>query len=84
MIKECFKCTLSYEKIFFIERFSSYLIKTQHFTITKISLLTLFKEIITVYSENHTKPIDTLCEQNAELLIAETGGTFCYDRPLKG
>jgi hypothetical protein len=28
--------------------------KTQHFTITKISLLTLFKEIISVYTENHT------------------------------
>jgi hypothetical protein len=29
--------------------------ETQHFTITKISLLTLFKEIIPVYTENHTK-----------------------------
>jgi hypothetical protein len=29
--------------------------KTQHFTISKISLLTLFKEIIAVYTKNHTK-----------------------------
>jgi hypothetical protein len=29
--------------------------KTQLFTITKINLLTLFKEIIAVYRENHTK-----------------------------
>jgi hypothetical protein len=29
--------------------------KTQYFTITKINWLTLFKEIIAVYSENHTK-----------------------------
>jgi hypothetical protein len=29
--------------------------KTQHFTITKMNLLTLFEEIIAVYSENHTK-----------------------------
>jgi hypothetical protein len=29
--------------------------KTPHFTITKINWLTLFKEIIAVYSENHTK-----------------------------
>jgi hypothetical protein len=29
--------------------------KTQHFTITKINWLKLFKEIITVYTENHTK-----------------------------
>jgi hypothetical protein len=35
--------------------------KTQHFTITKINWLTLFKEIIAVYSENHTKHINTLC-----------------------
>jgi hypothetical protein len=33
--------------------------KTQHFTITKISSLMLFKEIIAVYSENHTKPVNT-------------------------
>jgi hypothetical protein len=33
--------------------------KTQHFTITKINRLTLFKEIIPVYSENHTKHIHT-------------------------
>jgi hypothetical protein len=33
--------------------------KTQHFTITKINWLTLFKEIIAVYSENHTKTINT-------------------------
>jgi hypothetical protein len=29
--------------------------KTPHFTITKINWLTLFKEIIAVYTENHTK-----------------------------
>jgi hypothetical protein len=29
--------------------------KTPHFTVTKINRLTLFKEIIAVYSENHTK-----------------------------
>jgi hypothetical protein len=34
--------------------------KTQHFTITKINRLTLFKEIIAVYSENHTKHINNL------------------------
>jgi hypothetical protein len=33
--------------------------KTQLFTITKINLLMLCKEIISVYSENHTKPIIT-------------------------
>jgi hypothetical protein len=35
--------------------------KTQHFTITQINLLMLFKEIIPVYTENHTRPINTKC-----------------------
>jgi hypothetical protein len=35
--------------------------RTPHFTIRKIKWLTLFKEIIDVYSENHTKPINTKC-----------------------
>jgi hypothetical protein len=33
--------------------------KTPHVTITKINWLMLFKEIIPVYSENQTKPINT-------------------------
>jgi hypothetical protein len=35
--------------------------RTPHFTITKINWLTLFKEIIAVYSETHRKPINTKC-----------------------
>jgi hypothetical protein len=31
--------------------------KTPHFTVIKINWLMLFKEIIAVYTENHTKPI---------------------------
>jgi hypothetical protein len=42
--------------------------KTQPFTITKISCLTLFKEIIAVYSENHTKQI------HVDLLIVTASG----------
>jgi hypothetical protein len=34
---------------------------TPHFTIIKINWLMPFKEIITVYSENHAKPINTKC-----------------------
>jgi hypothetical protein len=34
----------------------------------------LFKEIIAVYSENHTKPY----AQNAELLVVKAGGTYNY------
>jgi hypothetical protein len=33
--------------------------KTLHFTIIKINWLTLFKEIIAVYSHNHTKLVNT-------------------------
>jgi hypothetical protein len=32
---------------------------TPHFTITPMNFLTLFKEIIAVYSENHAKPTNT-------------------------
>jgi hypothetical protein len=42
---------------------------------TTINWLTLFWETISVYSENHTKHINTLSGQNAELLIAKAGGT---------
>jgi hypothetical protein len=33
--------------------------KTHLLTVTKINLLMVFKEIISVYSENHTKPVNT-------------------------
>jgi hypothetical protein len=33
--------------------------RTPHLTITNRNWLTLFKEVIAVYSENHTKPINT-------------------------
>jgi len=32
---------------------------TQHFTIKKINSLMMFKDVIGVYSENHTKPKNT-------------------------
>jgi hypothetical protein len=56
--------------------------KTQHFTITKISWLTLFKEIITVYYENQTKPINIFYGQNVELLNVKVGGTTDYTNIL--
>jgi hypothetical protein len=46
--------------------------RTPHFTITKINWLTLFEEIIAVYSEKRTK----FKNKNEELLIAETVGTY--------
>jgi hypothetical protein len=44
---------------------------TQLISITKISWLMLFKEIIALCSENYTKHINTLCGQNEELLIVK-------------
>jgi hypothetical protein len=35
----------------------------------------LFKEVITVYSENHTKLTDALYGQNAEFMSFKAGGT---------
>jgi hypothetical protein len=54
--------------------------KTQHFTVTKISWLTLFKEIIAVHCENRTKHANTFCGQNAELLIVKARGTYSHYR----
>ena len=36
----------------------------------------LYREIIAVCSEIHTKYINTLCGQNVGFLIIETGGTL--------
>jgi hypothetical protein len=44
--------------------------------------LKLFKEIISVYSDNLTKPLNTLCGQNAELSTLKTGGTYTYHYAL--
>jgi hypothetical protein len=53
--------------------------RTPHFTITKINWLTLFKEIIAVYSEKHTKTI-----QNAALMTVKADGSYSYRSALKG
>jgi hypothetical protein len=39
----------------------------------------LFKEVIFLYSENHTKPIN----KNTELQIAKIGGIYNYRLHLK-
>ena len=43
--------------------------------IIKTTQLMLCREIIVVCSEIHTKHINTLCEQNVELLNVDPGGT---------
>jgi hypothetical protein len=54
--------------------------KAPHFTIAKLNLLKLFKGIIPIYSENHTKHIN----KNADILIAEAGRTYSYHFALNG
>ena len=45
----------------------------------------LYREIIAVCSEIHTKHINTLCGQNVELLnVKQPGGTHSDHRALKG
>jgi hypothetical protein len=44
----------------------------------------LFKEIIPVYTENHTKPINILRGHDAELLNFIAGSTYSYHWALKG
>lgn len=42
----------------------------------------LFREVISLYSENHTTPINTLCVQNTELRINKARGTYT-ECPIK-
>jgi hypothetical protein len=53
--------------------------RTPHFTITNVNWLTVFKEIIAVYSDNRTKPID----KNADLVTTKGAGIYCYHSALK-
>jgi hypothetical protein len=48
------------------------------------SQLMLYREIIAVCSEIHTKHINTLCGQNVELLNVKLGGTYSNHWALKG
>jgi len=43
----------------------------------------LYRKIIAVCSQIHTKHINTLCEQNVELLNVKTGGTYSNHWALK-
>jgi hypothetical protein len=55
----------------------------QPVSMTTINWLTLFTEMITFYSHNHTKYTDTLYGQTAELLIVKGSGTYGYHWVLK-
>ena len=44
----------------------------------------LYREIIAVCSQIHTKHIKTLCGQNVELLCVKPGGTYSNHWAVKG
>jgi hypothetical protein len=44
----------------------------------------LYREIIAVCSEIHTKHINTLCGQNVEFVNVKAGGTYSNHWALKG
>jgi hypothetical protein len=54
--------------------------RTPYFTITKINWLTLVKENIAVYSENHAKPINT----KRSITAVKAVGSYSYRSALKG
>jgi hypothetical protein len=45
-------------------------------SVIKSRQLMLYIEIIAVYSQIHTKHINTLCGQNAEFVNVTAGGTY--------
>jgi hypothetical protein len=44
--------------------------ETQYISVTTKRWYMLLKELSVVYSDNHTKPTNAVCGQNAELLIS--------------
>jgi hypothetical protein len=57
--------------------------KIQHFAITKINWLTLFKEIIAVFCEKHMDPINKFRGKNLGLLKVKVCGTYSYQCALE-
>jgi hypothetical protein len=57
--------------------------RTPHFTITKINLLMLLKDVIAIYIETHKRPINTeVGEVGGE--VGEVGGTYSCHSASKG
>jgi hypothetical protein len=52
--------------------------------VIKTSQLVLYREIIAVCSEIHTKHINTLCGQNVEFVNVKPGGTYSNRWALNG
>jgi hypothetical protein len=57
-------------------------VKTGLSSVIQTSQLMLYREIIAVCSEIHTKHINTLCGQNVELLNVKHDGTYSDQRAV--
>jgi hypothetical protein len=57
--------------------------ETHYFSATEPNRLMLFGETVAVYCGNHTEHTDTLCGQNAEFHLCQSGGTYSDHRFLK-
>jgi hypothetical protein len=53
-------------------------------SVIQTSKLTLYREIIAVCSEIHTKHVNTLCGQNVELLNIKPDGTYSDHWAVEG
>jgi len=49
--------------------------RTQSVSVT-IAKMVMFKKIFSIYYENHTNQINTLCGQNTEFLDVKAGGLY--------
>ena len=59
--------------------------RSKHYvSVIKTSQLVLYREIIAVCSEVHTKLINTLCGQNVEFVNVKPGGSYSDHWALKG
>jgi len=43
----------------------------------------MFREIIDIYCENHTRGASTLCDENADIRNVKPRGTYFYHGDLK-
>jgi hypothetical protein len=57
---------------------------THSISVIETNQLMLYREIIAVCSEIHTKHINTRCGQNVELLNVKPGGTYSNRWVLQG
>jgi len=66
-----------------VGKYSDHWAVKSYISVIKTSQLMLYREIIAVFSEIHTKHTNTLCGQNVELLNGKPDSTFSNHCSLK-